>query len=78
MTGHTLHLTRKAMNTEYIIVLEKSSAHPDANNPAPATGCCGGAPVTRADACCKLDEDLKADGKAGCGCQPPTRGTGCC
>jgi thioredoxin reductase len=31
-------------------------------------GCCGGAPVANAAACCRADEDAKLDGKAGCGC----------
>ncbi|WP_159800771.1 NAD(P)-binding domain-containing protein [Flavobacterium sp. MK4S-17] len=32
------------------------------------TSCCGGAPTSNADACCKLDEEKKAEGEAGCGC----------
>jgi thioredoxin reductase len=39
--------------------------------PAPAaaaSGCCGGPPVTNADACCVKDEVAKAEGKKGCGC----------
>lgn len=31
-------------------------------------GCCGGAPVANEDACCKLDEEKKAEGLSGCGC----------
>lgn len=31
-------------------------------------GCCGGAPTTNEDACCKLDEEKKAEGESGCGC----------
>ena len=34
----------------------------------PSAGCCGGAPSINADACCKLDEDKKAERKEGCGC----------
>lgn len=33
-----------------------------------AEGCCGGAPTTNEDACCKLDEEKKAEGESGCGC----------
>ncbi len=47
------------------------------------TGCCGGAPTTNADACCKLDEEKKAEGEAGCGCNsaPSTssaKASACC
>ena len=35
----------------------------------PAAGCCGGAPQSDATACCKKDEDAKAAGEAGCGCE---------
>ncbi|WP_210415075.1 hypothetical protein [Leptospira biflexa] len=31
-------------------------------------GCCGGAAVSNEDACCKLDEEKKAEGLSGCGC----------
>jgi len=31
-------------------------------------GCCNGAPISNADACCKLDEEKKAEGSPGCGC----------
>ena len=34
----------------------------------PADPCCGGAPAQNADACCKLDEEKKAGGEEGCGC----------
>jgi len=33
-----------------------------------ASGCCGGSPTHNADACCKLDEEKKAEGETGCGC----------
>ena len=32
------------------------------------SACCGGNPVNNEDACCKLDEDKKAEGEEGCGC----------
>jgi thioredoxin reductase len=48
-----------------------------------ASGCCGGAPTTNADACCKLDEEKKAEGEAGCGCNSTpatssTKASACC
>lgn len=50
--------------------------------PVAASGCCGGAPATNADACCKLDEDKKAEGEAGCGCnsttEPSVKASSCC
>lgn len=33
-----------------------------------SSGCCGGPPVARADACCVKDETIKNEGGAGCGC----------
>jgi thioredoxin reductase len=33
--------------------------------------CCGGPPKADASACCSLDEESKAEGKAGCGCGAP-------
>ncbi len=35
---------------------------------APASACCGGPAPTDQSACCKADEDAKAQGEAGCGC----------
>jgi hypothetical protein len=35
-----------------------------------SSGCCGGPPVQRAEACCAKDEQAKDEGKAGCGCGP--------
>lgn len=37
-------------------------------------GCCGGAPSSNEDACCKLDEEKKAEGEAGCGCNSAPAG----
>lgn len=34
----------------------------------PATACCAGPPVQRADACCVADETAKDTGRSGCGC----------
>ncbi|AHM62759.1 hypothetical protein D770_22560 [Flammeovirgaceae bacterium 311] len=36
--------------------------------PATASACCGGQPDTNEEACCRLDEEAKADGLSGCGC----------
>ena len=48
----------------------KKPAEPALVTAAAATeaGCCGGAPEHNASACCKLDEEKKASGEAGCGC----------
>lgn len=37
--------------------------------------CCGGAPANNKDACCVLDEQKIAEGKAGCGCNRASSGT---
>jgi thioredoxin reductase len=48
---------------------------------AVATGCCGGAARANAEACCRADEQAKAEGEAGCGCaggaasEPPVAAT---
>ena len=36
---------------------------------APASGCCGGPARADRSACCRADEDAKAQGNAGCGCR---------
>ena len=38
-----------------------------------AASCCGGASLTRADACCVVDAVAKEAGEAGCGCQAAGR-----
>lgn len=48
------------MKKEPIELLEKNKIEPAA--------CCGGTPISNEDACCKLDEDKKAAGEDGCGC----------
>lgn len=53
------HLNSNQMETIGISKTEKEPV---------ASGCCGGAPTSNADACCKLDEEKKAEGEAGCGC----------
>ncbi|ELR70218.1 Putative secreted protein [Fulvivirga imtechensis AK7] len=52
------NLNMKAMEKIEKNVLETSAAE----------GCCGGAPTDNEEACCKLDEEKKAEGEAGCGC----------
>ncbi len=47
------------------------------------SGCCGGAPASNEEACCKLDEEKKAEGEAGCGCnsspaQTAAKASACC
>jgi len=37
------------------------------------TGCCGGPPVASESACCRADEEAKAEGSSGCGCSPINR-----
>lgn len=36
--------------------------------PATASACCGGQPDANEEACCKLDEEVKAEGLSSCGC----------
>ena len=48
---------------------------------AKSEGCCGGAPSTNEDACCQLDEEKKAEGESGCGCNttaPAKEKSSCC
>ena len=69
------------MNTETIEILEKTKIKQEAKNNSEPSACCGGAPVSNEDACCKLDEDKKADGQSGCGCNSTTTKTSttaCC
>ena len=55
------------MKTESIEILEKNKVKSHvAKEESPS--CCGGAPTSNEEACCKLDEDKKAEGEAGCGC----------
>lgn len=57
------------MERSSIAPLQKITMTPtEAQKNEPQTGCCGGAPTSNADACCKLDEEKKADGELGCGC----------
>ena len=53
------------MEKELIAPLLKNEIYKDEKS---SEGCCGGAPTDNADACCKLDEEKKAEGELGCGC----------
>lgn len=69
-----------SMKTEKIKVLEKVQFK-EIKKDAMTTGCCGGTPITNEDACCKLDEEKKAEGEIGCGCNSTTNiksVSGCC
>lgn len=55
------------MKTESIEVLEKNKKETNGTKEK-TSGCCGGAPTNTEEACCKLDEDKKAEGEEGCGC----------
>lgn len=68
------------MLTETIAPLEKNRIvkSEKANT---SSGCCGGTPTNNADACCKLDEEKKAEGEEGCGCNTSGKKeskTSCC
>jgi hypothetical protein len=60
------------MKTETIEVLQKSKINRNEKLTETSSGCCGGAPKNNEDACCKLDEDKKAEGETGCGCNTGT------
>lgn len=70
------------MENKVIAPLEKNSIGKDESKAAsPSSGCCGGTSTANADACCKLDEEKKAEGKAGCGCNTNTdasKKSSCC
>jgi hypothetical protein len=59
------------MEKELIEPLEKTKITTSAENVSQGSSCCGGAPTNSADACCKLDEEKKAEGEVGCGCGTP-------
>ncbi len=58
------------MKTESIEILEKNKIEKEVKKEA-TSGCCGGAPTNKEEACCKLDEEKKAEGEEGCGCNAP-------
>ena len=69
------------MDTQQIQILKKSKITKAVKSEVKTSGCCGGAPVSNEDACCKLDEEKKAEGESGCGCSTSTakkKNSGCC
>lgn len=71
------------MEKKIITPLEKNTINSaESKAGASSSGCCGGTPTTNADACCKLDEDKKAEGETGCGCNTDTgtssKNSSCC
>ena len=70
------------MLTETIAALEKNKIAKNENNDTNTTsGCCGGTPTNNVDACCKLDEQKKAEGEEGCVCNTSEKKdskTSCC
>jgi hypothetical protein len=70
------------MEKRSIAPLEKNAIQNVETKPTSSPGCCGGTPTTNADACCKLDEEKKAEGEAGCGCntatETPVKKSSCC
>lgn len=66
------------MKNEVIAPLEKNRIHSKDSARATDSGCCGGAPEASADACCKLDESMKAEGEKGCGCNTAPENTAAC
>lgn len=70
------------METETIATLEKNAiTKVERKSTNASSGCCGGTPTNNADACCKLDEEKKAEGEEGCGCNTTKKKvakTSCC
>jgi hypothetical protein len=69
------------MEKGFIPLLEKIKIKTGNNQVNSDSGCCGGSPVNNTEACCKLDEDKKATGEEGCGCNSPetsSQKTSCC
>ena len=66
------------MENEKIATLQKSTVNKKAESKA--TGCCGGPAKNNEEACCVLDEEKKAEGEPGCGCNTGTDKSqaGCC
>lgn len=57
------------MQNEIIVPLEKITIAKSQNYPSNSSAdCCGGSPILDTNACCREDEEKKAEGKAGCGC----------
>ena len=71
------------MDKKNITPLEKSKFPESGSIDTTSTsGCCGGTTTSNPDACCKLDEDKKAEGEDGCGCATPvgtsSKKSSCC
>lgn len=57
------------MKNEIPVILEKNKPASEVKSQMQAvSGCCGGTPTSNEDACCKIDEEKKAEGESGCGC----------
>ena len=56
------------MEKNLLVPLEKIRINKETPGSSATAGCCGGTPTQNADACCKLDEEKKAEGEEGCGC----------
>jgi hypothetical protein len=72
---------QKKMEVQTIQIVEKLNITKTGKSENKSTACCGGALVSNEDACCKLDEEKKAKGESGCGCNTPTvekEGSNCC
>jgi hypothetical protein len=54
------------MENEVIVTLQKSTVTKEVKSST--SGCCGGPSKNNEDACCVLDEQKKAEGESGCGC----------
>lgn len=55
--------------------MKKENVFQEESDATESAGCCGGAPVKNEAACCKLDEEKKEEGLAGCGCSTSPRAT---
>ncbi|MFN3405379.1 MAG: hypothetical protein ACK40G_14870 [Cytophagaceae bacterium] len=60
------------MKNQMIESLEKLTFTKGPVSETKTEGCCGGAPISNKHACCKLDEEKKAEGESGCGCNAPS------
>ena len=61
------------MEKETIAPLVKNTITKKVKEEKSSSGCCGGTPTNNADACCKLDEEKKAEGEEGCGCNTTSK-----
>jgi hypothetical protein len=58
------------MKNKIIASLEKNKIASDAKSVTnTSSDCCDGIPTLNENACRKLDEEKKAEGKEGCGCE---------